>query len=76
MIISRKKVLKAFFFASNSQLLNLVIFLTALFIIRWSLQSSFDISKEDIPSTHNFVIFCFQHFLDPSLYLYFNIYYG
>ena len=42
------------------QVLNLDIFSIAFFIIRWSLRSSFDISKIDIPSLNNFVIFCFS----------------
>ena len=53
--------------------LNIVIFSTAFFIIQWSLQSKFDISKVDIPSLTLFSVF--QQLLDPSLYQYFNIYY-
>ena len=39
------------------RILNLVLFSTDFFIVRWSLQSSFDIFKSDIPSLNNFVIF-------------------
>ena len=70
MFISRKQILEAFFV----QVLNLVIFSTAFFIIHWALQSSFDISKVDISSFNNFVIFCFSAVVRSSLFPYVSIY--
>ena len=44
--------------ASTSQLYYIVS--TTFLIVWWSLQSFYEISKEDIPSFKNFLIFCFS----------------
>ena len=52
--------------------LNLFIFSTVFFIVWWSMQNSFDISKVEITTYNNF--FVFQHLLALSHYPCFSIY--
>ena len=54
------------------RVLNFFIFSIEFFIVRLSLQRSFDRSKADIPLFNDFSVF--QHLLDPSFYPWFRIF--